>query len=172
MSILEVSGLKKTYSTRFGASKVEALRNINFSVEQVEYVAIMGESGSGKTTLLNMIAALDKPTGGRIALDGIELGRIGDGAISAFRRDNLGFVFQEFNLLDTFSMPFVFACIHLAFAFPMLTKILALLNMTDRNWLLLMTAASFLVFGLFYLVVYRLTSNTYYKIVVSRSERE
>ena len=104
MSILEVSGLKKTYSTRFGASKVEALRNVNFSVEQGEYVAIMGESGSGKTTLLNMIAALDKPTGGRIALDGIELGRIGDAAISAFRRDNLGFVFQEFNLLDTFSI--------------------------------------------------------------------
>lgn len=104
MSILEVSGLKKIYSTSFGASKVEALRNVNFSVEQGEYVAIMGESGSGKTTLLNMIAALDKPTGGRIALDGIELGRINDGAISAFRRDNLGFVFQEFNLLDTFSI--------------------------------------------------------------------
>ena len=105
MSILEVSELKKTYSTRFGASKVEALRNVNFSVEQGEYVAIMGESGSGKTTLLNMIAALDKPTGGRIALDGIELGRIGDEAISAFRRDNLGFVFQELTCWIPFPCP-------------------------------------------------------------------
>mgnify|MGYP004664217057 FL=1 len=170
MSILEVSGLKKTYSTRFGASKVEALRNINFSVEQVEYVAIMGESGSGKTTLLNMIAALDKPTGGRIALDGIELGRIGDGAISAFRRDNLGFVFQEFNLLDTFSMPFVFACIHLAFAFPMIERILRLFNLNNVWLFAFATVISVAVFALLYTLVYRSTSNAYYAIVSGARE--
>ena len=104
MSILEVSGLKKVYSTRFGGHKVEALRNVNFSVEQGEYVAIMGESGSGKTTLLNMIAALDKPTGGSVVLDGSDLAGIRESAVAAFRRDNLGFVFQEFNLLDTFTI--------------------------------------------------------------------
>ena len=75
-------------------------------------------------------------------------------------------------MLTVFFLPLLAAGVHLTFAFPMLTKILALLNMTDRNWLLLMTAASFLVFGLFYLAVYRLTSNTYYKIVVSRPELE
>lgn len=104
MSILEVSGLKKTYTTRFGLNKVEALKNVNFSVEEGEYVAIMGESGSGKTTLLNILAALDKPTGGTVALDGKSLSNIKEAEISAFRRDNLGFVFQEFNLLDTFSL--------------------------------------------------------------------
>ena len=170
MSILEVSGLKKTYSTRFGASKVEALRNVNFSVEQGEYVAIMGESGSGKTTLLNMIAALDKPTGGRIALDGIELGRIGDGAISVFRRDNLGFVFQEFNLLDTFSMPFVFACIHLAFDFPMIEKILRLFNLNNVWLFAFATVISVAVFALLYTLVYRATSNAYYAIVSGERE--
>ena len=104
MSILEVNGLKKVYSTRFGGNKVEALKNVNFSVEQGEYVAIMGESGSGKTTLLNLIAALDKPTGGSILLDGYDLAKIKESAIAAFRRDNFGFVFQEFNLLDTFTL--------------------------------------------------------------------
>lgn len=104
MSILEVSGLKKVYSTRFGGNKVEALKNVNFSVEQGEYVAIMGESGSGKSTLLNLLASLDKPTGGSIVLDGMDLSKIKDSAASAFRRDNLGFVFQEFNLLDTFTL--------------------------------------------------------------------
>lgn len=104
MSILEVKGLKKVYATRFGGNKVEALRNVNFSVEQGEYVAIMGESGSGKTTLLNILAALDKPTGGSVILDGMELSRIKESAVSAFRRDHLGFVFQDFNLLDTFTL--------------------------------------------------------------------
>lgn len=104
MSILEVNGLKKIYSTRFGGNKVEALKNVNFSVEQGEFVAIMGESGSGKTTLLNLLAALDKPTSGSIVLDGKELSGIKDSAISTFRRDNLGFVFQDFNLLDTFTL--------------------------------------------------------------------
>ena len=104
MSILDVKGVRKVYSTRFGGNKVEALRDVNFSVEAGEYVAIMGESGSGKTTLLNILAALDKPTGGTVILDGRDLSKIRDSAISSFRRDNLGFVFQEFNLLDTFTL--------------------------------------------------------------------
>ena len=104
MSILEVKGLQKIYTTRFGGNKVEALRNVTFSVEEGEYVAIMGESGSGKTTLLNIIAALDKATSGRVLLDGKALGNIKESQIAAFRRDNLGFVFQDFNLLDTFSL--------------------------------------------------------------------
>ena len=104
MSMLEVQGLRKVYSTRFGSNKVEALRNVNFTVEKGEYVAVMGESGSGKTTLLNILAALDKPTGGSVLLDGNDLSRIKDSALADFRRDNLGFVFQEFNLLDTFTL--------------------------------------------------------------------
>ena len=104
MSMLEVSGLRKVYTTRFGGSQVEALKNVNFSVEQGEYVAIMGESGSGKTTLLNILAALDRPTGGSVLLDGRDLAGIRESEIAAFRRDNLGFVFQDFNLLDTFTL--------------------------------------------------------------------
>ena len=99
-----MKGLKKTYVTRFGGNKVEALKNVSFSVEEGEYVAIMGESGSGKTTLLNILAALDKPTGGSVSLDGKNLAQIRERDIAAFRRDHLGFVFQEFNLLDTFSL--------------------------------------------------------------------
>ena len=104
MSILEVSGLRKVYTSRLGGSRVEALRNVSFTVEQGEYVAIMGESGSGKTTLLNIVAALDEPTAGTVRLDGHELGKIREKDAAAFRRDNLGFVFQEFNLLDTFTL--------------------------------------------------------------------
>ena len=104
MSILEVQGLRKVYTTRFGGNKVEALKNVNFTVEDGEYVAIMGESGSGKTTLLNILAALDKPTAGRVILDGRDLAGVKENQIAAFRRDNLGFVFQEFNLLDTFTI--------------------------------------------------------------------
>lgn len=104
MSILEVNGLKKVYSTRFGGNKVEALKNVNFSVSEGEYVAIMGESGSGKTTLLNILAALDRPTSGSVIIDGKDLSKIKEDAVCAFRRDNLGFVFQEFNLLDTFTV--------------------------------------------------------------------
>lgn len=87
-----------------GGNKVEALRNVNFSVEQGEYVAIMGESGSGKTTLLNILAALDKPTNGSVILDGNDLSNIKESVVASFRRDNLGFVFQDFNLLDTFTI--------------------------------------------------------------------
>ena len=104
MHILEVQGLQKIYTTRLGGSKVEALKNVNFTVDSGEYVAIMGESGSGKTTLLNILAALDKPTAGQVILDGRDLSQIREGQIAAFRRDNLGFVFQEFNLLDTFTL--------------------------------------------------------------------
>lgn len=104
MSILNVSGVQKIYTTRFGENKVEALRSVSFQVEQGEYVAIMGESGSGKTTLLNILAALDKPTSGSVVLDGKDLSKIKESQVAAFRRDNLGFVFQEFNLLDTFSL--------------------------------------------------------------------
>lgn len=104
MSILEVRGLRKVYTTRFGGNRVEALRNVNFTVEAGEYVAIMGESGSGKTTLLNILAALDKPTEGSVSLDGQELGKVRESQLAAFRRENLGFVFQEFNLLDTFTL--------------------------------------------------------------------
>lgn len=104
MSILEVRNLKKIYTSRFGGTKVQALSNVNFSVEKGEYAAIMGESGSGKTTLLNILAAIDKPTGGDVSLDGRSLGSIKESEIAAFRRDHLGFVFQDFNLLDTFTL--------------------------------------------------------------------
>lgn len=104
MSILKVEHLKKIYTTRFGGNKVQALSDLNFSVERGEYVAIMGESGSGKTTLLNILAALDKPTSGEVTLDGQKLSQIKEKEIASFRRDNLGFVFQDFNLLDTFSL--------------------------------------------------------------------
>ncbi len=118
MSILEVKNLKKIYTNRFGGNKVEALKNVTFTVQEGEYVAVMGESGSGKTTLLNILAALDRPTSGSVLLDGRDLATIKDSDISAFRRDNLGFVFQDFNLLDTFSLqdniylPLVLAGVH------------------------------------------------------------
>ena len=104
MSLLEVKSLKKVYKTRFGGQSVEALKNVTFTVEEGEYVAIMGESGSGKTTLLNILAALDKATSGVVLLDGMDFSKIKESNVAAFRRDNLGFVFQEFNLLDTFTL--------------------------------------------------------------------
>ena len=104
MSILEVKDLRKVYTSRFGTQKVEALRRVSFSVERGEYVAVMGESGSGKTTLLNLLAALDKPTGGTVLLDGVDTASLPEKDVAAFRRDQLGFVFQEFNLLDTFTV--------------------------------------------------------------------
>ncbi|MEE1018729.1 MAG: ATP-binding cassette domain-containing protein, partial [Acutalibacteraceae bacterium] len=98
MSVLEVNNLKRIYTTRFGGNQVTALSNVNFSVEKGEYVAIMGESGSGKTTLLNILAALDRPTSGEVLLCGKDITRIKDKELCAFRRDNFGFVFQDFNL--------------------------------------------------------------------------
>ncbi len=104
MTVLEVIGLEKEYTNRSGGSTVRALRGVNFAVDAGEYVAIMGESGSGKTTLLNILASLDEPTGGRVLLDGKDLADVSERELAAFRRDNLGFVFQDFNLLDTFSV--------------------------------------------------------------------
>jgi len=104
MTILDVKDLTKTYTSRFGGNKVQALKGVTFSVEAGEYVAIMGESGSGKTTLLNIIAALDKASSGSIMLDQKNLAEIKDRELASFRRNNLGFVFQEFNLLDTFTL--------------------------------------------------------------------
>ena len=102
--LLEVSNLKKVYKTRLSSNEVHALNNVNFSVEEGEYIAIMGESGSGKTTLLNLLALLDKPTAGKIILEGKDFSTINDSEISKFRRDHLGFVFQDFNLLDTLTL--------------------------------------------------------------------
>lgn len=103
MTLLEVKNVKKIYTTRFGKNQVQALSNVNFSVEVGEYVAIMGESGSGKTTLLNILAALDKPTRGSVLLQGKDLTHIREKEITNFRREHLGFVFQDFNLLDNFN---------------------------------------------------------------------
>ena len=104
MALLEVKNLRKIYTTRLGGNEIQALDNVNFTVEQGEYVAIMGESGSGKTTLLNIMASLDKPTGGQVILAGKNMADIKQKELCAFRRDNLGFVFQDFNLLDTLSL--------------------------------------------------------------------
>lgn len=104
MAILEVNNVKKVYTTRFGGNQVQALADVTFSVEEGEYVAIMGESGSGKSTLLNILAALDKATAGQVLLNGKNLSQIREKELSAFRRKNLGFVFQDFNLLDTFNL--------------------------------------------------------------------
>ena len=143
MSLLEVTNLKKIYTTRFGGNKVQALNNVNFSVEKGEFVAIMGESGSGKTTLLNILATLDKPTSGDVLLDGKSLGHLSDKEISTFRRKNLGFVFQDFNLLDTFSLrdniylPLKWgrksALLHRLFIFMSCWKNILMRSLEDRN---------------------------------------
>lgn len=104
MAILEVNSLQKIYTTRLAGNQVQALSDVSFSVNEGEYIAIMGESGSGKTTLLNILAALDKPTSGMVLLNGKNIVEIPEKEMSAFRRDNLGFVFQDFNLLDTFDL--------------------------------------------------------------------
>ena len=104
MSLLEVQHLQKIYTTRFGGHQVQALADVEFSVEPGEYVAIMGESGSGKTTLLNILAALDRPTAGEVLLNGQPLSAVRERDLAAFRRAHLGFVFQDFDLLDTFSL--------------------------------------------------------------------
>ena len=104
MALLEAKNIRKVYATRFGGNQVQALTDVSFTVDEGEYVAIMGESGSGKTTLLNILAALDRPTSGTVLLDGKDISTIRENQLAAFRRDQLGFVFQDFNLLDTFSL--------------------------------------------------------------------
>lgn len=104
MSLLSVQNLKKVYTSKLGTTSVTALKNVNFNVEESEFIAIMGESGSGKTTLLNILASLDKPTAGKVILNGIETTSIKEKDLAAFRRDHLGFVFQDFNLLNTFNI--------------------------------------------------------------------
>lgn len=104
MALLEAKNIRKVYATRFGVNQVQALTDVSFTVDEGEYVAIMGESGSGKTTLLNILAALDRPTSGTVLLDGKDISAIRENQLAAFRRDQLGFVFQDFNLLDTFSL--------------------------------------------------------------------
>lgn len=243
MSLLEVSGLSKTYTTRFGGAKVEALKSVTFSVESGEYVAVMGESGSGKTTLLNLLAALDRPTGGTVLLGGQNLAEIPEERAAAFRRDHLGFVFQDFSLLDTFSLednillplvlqgksrgemksrlvlstvfllasvlmlyykqlsegyedaarfavmqrvgmtkrdirtsvnaqlrmvfllPLLAAFVHLAFAQPMIWRILRLFGLQNLPLVLGVTACACAVFTVLYCAACRLTSNAYCRIV-------
>lgn len=171
MALLEVKNVKKIYTTRFGGSQVEALRNVSFSVEPGEYVAIMGESGSGKTTLLNILAALDQPTAGRVYLKGNDIGKVKEKEMAAFRRQNLGFVFQDFNLLDTFSLrdniflPLAMAVCHVAAAFPVVRKVLVMLNFTATKLFIACTAATVLVFAIFYVIVFAVTAREYYKIV-------
>ncbi len=104
MNILQINSLHKVYTSRFGTNKVHALKNVNFNVKRGEYMAIMGESGSGKTTLLNILAGLDRPTGGTVLLENSDITKIKEANLSTFRRENLGFVFQDFNLLDTFNL--------------------------------------------------------------------
>lgn len=137
MALLQVQGLKKIYTTRFGGNQVEALADVNFSVEEGEYVAIMGESGSGKTTLLNILASVDRPTSGRVLLRGKDTVSIKEGELAKFRREHLGFVFQDFNLLDTFSLedniylPLVLAGKRYQEMQPKLEEIAARLGITD-----------------------------------------
>lgn len=104
MALLEAKNIRKVYATRFGGNQLQALTDVSFTVDEGEYVAIMGESGSGKTTLLNILPALDRPTSGTVLLDGKDISAIRENQLAAFRRDQLGFVFQDFNLLDTFSL--------------------------------------------------------------------
>ena len=102
--LLEVNNIRKVYTTRLSPQSTEALKNVNFSADNGEYVAIMGESGSGKTTLLNILATFDKATSGSVLLNNLDLSKLKDKELADFRRDNLGFVFQDFNLLDNFSI--------------------------------------------------------------------
>lgn len=104
MPLLEVKNVKKIYSTRFSGNRVTALTDVSLSVDEGEFVAIMGESGSGKTTLLNIIAAMDDATSGEVFLNGTNIKDIKENKLAEFRRKKFGFVFQEFNLLDTFSI--------------------------------------------------------------------
>ena len=137
MALLEAKNIRKVYATRFGGNQVQALTDVSFTVDEGEYVAIMGESGSGKTTLLNILAALDRPTSGTVLLDGKDISAIRENQLAAFRRDQLGFVFQDFNLLDTFSiqdnifLPLVLAGKSYAVMNTLLTPLAEKLGITD-----------------------------------------
>ena len=176
MALLELKNLKTFFATKRGT--VKAVNGVSYSLDAGKVLGVVGESGSGKTTLLNILAALDEPTAGTVRLDGHELGKIRERDAAAFRRDNLGFVFQEFNLLDTFTLedniylPLVLAGVHLCFAFPFIHKLLILFNLDNRGLLIGTTAVSFAVFALLYAIVYKLTGNTYYRIVAEDTEKE
>lgn len=135
--MLEVQNIKKIYRSRFGKNDLEALKSINFTVEAGEYIAIMGESGSGKTTLLNILALLDRPTSGKVFLMGKDLQEIKDSEMAKFRRENLGFVFQDFNLLDNFTvkenilLPLVLSDEKISVMEEKLLKITKKLNVSD-----------------------------------------
>lgn len=102
-NILQVKQLRKIYKPKNGL-EVEALRDINFQVQDGEFIAIMGESGSGKTTLLNILAGLDRPSSGQVLLEGLDMAGLDNQALADFRRDKLGYVFQDFKLLDNFNL--------------------------------------------------------------------
>lgn len=135
--MLEVQNIKKIYRSRFGKNELEALKSINFTVEAGEYIAIMGESGSGKTTLLNILALLDRPSSGNVILMGKDLQEIKDSEMARFRRENLGFVFQDFNLLDNFTvkenilLPLVLSDEKISVMEEKLLKIAKKLNVSD-----------------------------------------
>ncbi|CFW96979.1 ABC transporter-like [Syntrophomonas zehnderi OL-4] len=101
-TVLEVRNLKKVYGSR--GTLYPALDNIDLDIKEGEFVGIMGPSGAGKTTLLNLVATIDRPTSGSIKVDGIELARMNDEQLASFRRNKLGFIFQDFNLLDTLTI--------------------------------------------------------------------
>ncbi|HEL1013330.1 TPA: ABC transporter ATP-binding protein [Streptococcus equi subsp. zooepidemicus] len=102
--LLEINHLEKVFRTRFSKEETRALQDVDFKVDKGEFIAIMGESGSGKTTLLNILATLEKPTKGSVLLNGTDITKIKEGDLANFRLQNLGFVFQDFNLLDTLSI--------------------------------------------------------------------
>ncbi len=102
--LLEINHLEKVFRTRFSKEVTRALQDVDFKVDENEFIAIMGESGSGKTTLLNILATLEKPTKGSVILNGQEITKIKESKLAEFRLNNLGFVFQDFNLLDTLSV--------------------------------------------------------------------
>ena len=104
MELLRAENIQKVYNTRAGGKPCRALAGVSFSVEAGEFVAIMGASGSGKSTLLNILATLDTPTSGEVFLEGQSMKQIKGKNLAAFRREKLGFVFQDFNLLDTFTV--------------------------------------------------------------------
>lgn len=137
MAVLEVNGVKKIYTPILGGKPVQALNQLSFSIQQGEFTAIMGESGSGKTTLLNIIATLDRPTVGSVVIDGRQVENLSDQEISVFRREHLGFVFQDFNLLDNFSvkdnilLPLVLAEQKYKEMEPKLTAVVKRLNISD-----------------------------------------